>query len=196
MDWGDVFPDLYDALDIDEGASDQEILRASRIQVVRVHPDKLGPLAYEGERTAAATRTRVILQAKIVLLNPDSRKEYDSERRRRMQGEQQSRSGFSAPEEASASMAHVWEVWANVVVEGFAKQFDAGARGERLVQLLGTILPPAIGVGLGGDRGLKLGMTLATVFNTGGISVVVKALSAEDQKLFFQAMEVLCTKIP
>eukprot|EP00798_Chlamydomonas_sp_ICE-L_P000248 gene248-biopygen2241 len=196
MDWGDVFPDLYDVLDIDEGAVDQEILRAFRIQVVRVHPDKLGPLASEDERTAAALRTRVILQAKNVLLNTESRKEYDSERRMRRQGEQQSKSGFSAPEEASAGMAHVWEVWANVVVEGFAKQFEAGARGERVVQLLGTILLPAIGVGLDGERGFKLGLTLATVFNTGGISVVVKALSAEDQKLFFQALEVLCTKMP
>jgi len=196
MDWGDVFPDLYDVLDIDEGAVDQEILRAFRIQVVRVHPDKLGPLASEDERTAAALRTRVILQAKNVLLNTESRKEYDSERRMRRQGEQQSKSGFSAPEEASAGMAHVWEVWANVVVEGFAKQFEAGARGERVVQLLETILLPAIGVGLGGERGFKLGLTLATVFNTGCISVVVKALSAEDQKLFFQALEVLCTKMP
>jgi len=196
MDWGDVFPDLYDVLDIDEGAVDQEILRAFRIQVVRVHPDKLGPLASEDERTAAALRTRVILQAKNVLLNTESRKEYDSERRMRRQGEQQSKSGFSAPEEASAGMALVWEVWANVVVEGFAKQFEAGARGERVVQLLGTILMPAIGVGLGGERGFKLGLTLATVFNTGCISVVVKALSAEDQKLFFQTLEVLCTKMP
>eukprot|EP00798_Chlamydomonas_sp_ICE-L_P018657 gene18657-biopygen27575 len=196
MDWGDVFPDLYDVLDIDEGAVDQEILRAFRIQVVRVHPDKLGPLASEDERTAAALRTRVILQAKNVLLNTESRKEYDSERRMRRQGEQQSKSGFSAPEEASAGMAHVWEVWANVVVEGFAKQFEAGARGERVVQLLETILQPAIGVGLGGERGFKLGLTLSTVFNTGCISVVVKALSAEDQKLFFQALEVLCTKMP
>eukprot|EP00798_Chlamydomonas_sp_ICE-L_P000766 gene766-biopygen516 len=196
MDWGDVFPDLYDVLDIDEGAVDQEILRAFRIQVVRVHPDKLGPLASEDERTVAALRTRVILQAKNVLLNTESRKEYDSERRMRRQGEQQSKSGFSAPEEASAGMAHVWEVWANVVVEGFAKQFEAGARGERVVQLLETILLPAIGVGLGGERGFKLGLTLSTVFNTGCISVVVKALSAEDQKLFFQALEVLCTKMP
>lgn len=196
MDWGDVFPDLYDVLDIDEGAVDQEILRAFRIQVVRVHPDKLGPLASEDERTAAALRTRVILQAKNVLMNTESRKEYDSERRMRRQGDQQSKSGFSAPEEASAGMAHVWEVWANVVVEGFAKQFEAGARGERVVQLLETILLPAIGVGLGWERGLKLGLTLSTVFNTGCISVVVKALSAEDQKLFFQALEVLCTKMP
>eukprot|EP00798_Chlamydomonas_sp_ICE-L_P032860 gene32860-biopygen8665 len=196
MDWGDVFPDLYDVLDIDEGAVDQEILRAFRIQVVRVHPDKLGPLASEDERTAAALRTRVILQAKNVLMNTDSRKEYDSERRMRRQGDQQSKSGFSAPEEASAGMAHVWEVWANVVVEGFAKQFEAGPRGERVVQLLETILLPAIGVGLGGERGFKLGLTLSTVFNTGCISVVVKALSAEDQKLFFQALEVLCTKMP
>eukprot|EP00798_Chlamydomonas_sp_ICE-L_P015061 gene15061-biopygen24110 len=187
---------LYDVLDIDEGAVDQEILRAFRIQVVRVHPDKLGPLASEDERTAAALRTRVILQAKNVLMNTDSRKEYDSERRMRRQGDQQSKSGFSAPEEASAGMAHVWEVWANVVVEGFAKQFEAGPRGERVVQLLETILLPAIGVGLGGERGFKLGLTLSTVFNTGCISVVVKALSAEDQKLFFQALEVLCTKMP
>eukprot|EP00798_Chlamydomonas_sp_ICE-L_P008996 gene8996-biopygen8878 len=143
-----------------------------------------------------ALRTRVILQAKNVLMNTESRKEYDSERRMRRQGDQQSKSGFSAPEEASAGMAHVWEVWANVVVEGFAKQFEAGARGERVVQLLETILLPAIGVGLGGERGFKLGLTLSTVFNTGCISVVVKALSAEDQKLFFQALEVLCTKMP
>eukprot|EP00798_Chlamydomonas_sp_ICE-L_P031906 gene31906-biopygen5707 len=166
---------LYDVLDIDEGAVDQEILRAFRIQVVRVHPDKLGPLASEDERTAAALRTRVILQAKNVLMNTDSRKEYDSERRMRRQGDQQSKSGFSAPEEASAGMAHVWEVWANVVVEGFAKQFEAGPRGERVVQLLETILLPAIGVGLGGERGFKLGLTLSTVFNTGFTAQLARA---------------------
>eukprot|EP00798_Chlamydomonas_sp_ICE-L_P003346 gene3346-biopygen21111 len=186
-DWGGEFPDLYNVLEIHEDASDEDILRAFRTQVMMNHPDKLGPLASGDERAAATIRMRVVLQAKNVLLDPASRTKYNEERNARKQGPQ-SESDFSAPEEASADMAYVWEIWAKGVIEGFAKQYDVGSQDERLIQVLGTILPPAIG-------GFKLGLVLATSFNTRGISDAVKTLSVEDQQLFFQALEFLCTKI-
>lgn len=194
---GAVFPDYYSIMGIAEDASNEEIKASFAKQILKSHPDKQGPLASNEQRSAASARTRVLMQAKNVLLDSTMRATYDAERaRHKVAGSSSRPRDYQQPsDEADVDMAHVWEVWINVVIDGFKHQYSTGTSGERTMHVLGTILPPMLGTIIDGERGLRLGLTIATVMNRDGIVQVLRDLPPQDQEVFMAAMEAICKKM-
>lgn len=200
--WGHPFPDLYAVLGVDEACDDAAIQRAFVRQMLVVHPDKIGPMASAAERDAATLRTRQLLQAREVLLCAEQRAAYDAERRSRRdrggahegegEGAQQRQGGGAAD---PPSMADAWEVWIRVVFDAFTRQYSAGNQKAQVLQLLASVVPPALGVAVGSPELIKLGGLLMMAFNQNGIAQLLRELPARDQQLFMQAVEALSTRI-
>ena len=184
--WGEVFADYYTVLGIDDNATDDDVRAAFAREVLINHPDKASPMASDAERAAKTVRTRMILDAKNVLLDPIKRDEYDAALKLADGGQPQ----FSAAG-ANASMADVWEVWIKVVLDGFVQQYRIGTTGERAMQVLGTLLPPALSSALSGSHGLKVGMAFVMLINQRGVAQVLQDLSGEEQRMFMAATEIL-----
>ena len=183
---GQSLPDYYTILGIDATATEKDVKAAFKKQALLHHPDKLGPMASDAERAAATERIKYIYDAYAVLMDGGSRAAYDSKRK---DGEKLDGNSFNTS--TQHSMADVWELWVKVVIEGFAHQYDVGTSAERLIQVVGTVLAPVFGGMFAGERGMKIGMAIAMVFNHSGISQTLRGLSVEDQKVFMTAVEEL-----
>jgi DnaJ-class molecular chaperone len=69
--------DHYERLGVSETASPEQIKRAYRAAMKRIHPDRVG----QAERAVAEDEAKRVNLAFRVLSNPESRRQYDSERR-------------------------------------------------------------------------------------------------------------------
>lgn len=199
---GVAFPDYYSILGIAENASNEDIKAAFARQVLESHPDKQGPLASNEQRSAASSLTRALLKAKNVLQDNILRASYDAERARCKTGSSTSNSrDHRQPSEFSSTgedvdMAQVWEAWINVVIEGFKHRYSTdGDSGERAINVISTLLPPLLGTTISGERGLRLGLVIATIMNQGSIMQSLRDLTPQDQELFMHAMEDICKKM-
>ena len=70
-------PDYYRLLEIDERATPEQIKRAYRAAMKRIHPDRARP----EDREIAEQRARTLNEAYRVLTDPALRRQYDTERR-------------------------------------------------------------------------------------------------------------------
>jgi len=95
----------YEVLGVAASASTEEIERAFRREIKRWHPD------VNGNSQESNERTKRLVEAREVLLDPQARREYDQKRRSSTERPEPRRTGQAAPSSSThgSSRSNPWE---------------------------------------------------------------------------------------